>query len=275
VPVRAGRAGRRVACGAPAVGVPGARAGRSAAPGRSASAAPESLGVRSAEGRSASAQPATALRASRWSRWAMRERIRRLGVLFRARLAAERASFATPCGAIARTAPNISRFPGGNQRSSRTSPDRPRFPGLNRGSSALQPPRDPARPFGPSSLIAKRDQKAARRAAPAGADAERPRLRGPRAAEGRADAERRPAAQAPNGARRRGRAAAVRTAALQAEAAEPYPPPVSSRRYTRYVFTLRPFIASIPRFMARLVSRIQPISPHLTGVTAAMSKCST
>ena len=28
-------------------------------------------------------------------------------------------------------------------------------------------------------------------------------------------------------------------------------------------------MASIPRFMARLVSRIQPISPHLIGVRAA------
>ena len=47
-----------------------------------------------------------------------------------------------------------------------------------------------------------------------------------------------------------------------------------ARSYTRYFFTISPPIASMARFMALLVSRIQPISPPLTRVTSAMSKCS-
>jgi hypothetical protein len=54
------------------------------------------------------------------------------------------------------------------------------------------------------------------------------------------------------------------------------PPPLdqSARSYTLYLFTISPPIASIARFIALLVSRIQPISPPWILVTSAMSKCS-
>ena len=48
----------------------------------------------------------------------------------------------------------------------------------------------------------------------------------------------------------------------------------SVRSYTRYFLTISPPIASMARFIALLVSRIQPISPHFTRVVSAMSKCS-
>jgi hypothetical protein len=93
----------------------------------------------------------------------MRERIRGLVVLFRVRLAAERASFATPCRPMGRTGSDCIRFPDPTRPSSRTAPDQPRFPRLIRRSSALRPLRDPAQATGPSSLIAKRDPHRARR----------------------------------------------------------------------------------------------------------------
>ena len=48
----------------------------------------------------------------------------------------------------------------------------------------------------------------------------------------------------------------------------------SSRSYIRYFLTTRPPMPSMPRFMASLVSRIQPISPQVWGVRTAVSKCS-
>jgi hypothetical protein len=48
----------------------------------------------------------------------------------------------------------------------------------------------------------------------------------------------------------------------------------SARSYTLYFFTISPPIAFIARFIALLVSRIQPISPPWILVTSAMSKCS-
>ena len=84
-------------------------------------------------------------------------------------------------------------------------------------------------------------------------------------------------------ARRRGvRAASRRLSRRPARPPAPRPrpprrgtaPSSSSRSYTRKRLTTRPPIASMPRFIALLVSRIQPISPPLRVVCSAMSKCS-
>ena len=48
-------------------------------------------------------------------------------------------------------------------------------------------------------------------------------------------------------------------------------PSSSSRSYTRQVLTMWPPIASSPRFIEVLVSRIQPASPHLIRFLSAMS----
>ncbi len=50
---------------------------------------------------------------------------------------------------------------------------------------------------------------------------------------------------------------------LAHEEGESTPAPDSRRSYTRYFFTTFPPMASMPRFIAVFVSRIQPISPPL------------
>ena len=64
------------------------------------------------------------------------------------------------------------------------------------------------------------------------------------------------------------------TARLRAGPSPALAPRQRVRSYTRYFFTISPPIASMARFMALFVSRIQPISPPFTRVASAMSKCS-
>jgi hypothetical protein len=135
-------------------------------------------------------------------------------VLFRVRLVAECASFATPWGAISRTAPDRYRNPREIQRSSRTARDRPRFPRLIQRSSASDRfgtrlsdgtflPHCPSRPAtwrGERYPLARTpSQRRAARTPSA------PQRRGRRATRGGADAERPAAARTPSNPQRRGR----------------------------------------------------------------------